>query len=85
VGRQHVPNLPIIVSENGVNSADDALRPRYMALHIHQMWRAVNFNWRSRVTSTVTGGQLRMGPRLDAPLRALGLDVETQKRIRRPL
>jgi beta-glucosidase len=38
-------NLPIIVTENGVEDAEDSLRPRYLAEHIHQMWRAVNFNW----------------------------------------
>lgn len=37
--------LPIIVTENGVEDADDHMRPRYLAQHIHQMWRAVNFNW----------------------------------------
>src|SRR5688572_11986686 len=39
------PQLPIIVTENGVADARDQLRPRYLAQHIHQMWRAVNFNW----------------------------------------
>ena len=39
------PNLPIIVTENGVEDADDHMRPRYTIQHIHQMWRAVNFNW----------------------------------------
>lgn len=38
-------NLPIIISENGVEDADDHMRPRYIAQHIHQLWRAVNFNW----------------------------------------
>jgi beta-glucosidase len=38
-------NLPIYVTENGVEDADDHLRPRYLARHIHQVWRAVNFNW----------------------------------------
>lgn len=38
-------NLPIIITENGVENADDSLRPRYLAQHIHQAWRAVNFNW----------------------------------------
>ncbi len=37
--------LPIIVTENGVENADDQLRPRYMIEHIHQLWRSVNFNW----------------------------------------
>jgi beta-glucosidase len=39
------PNLPIIVSENGIPDAEDRIRPRYITQHIHQMWRAVNFNW----------------------------------------
>lgn len=36
--------LPIIVTENGIDDTDDTLRPQYMIEHIHQMWRAVNFN-----------------------------------------
>jgi beta-glucosidase len=39
------PNLPLIISENGIECADDHIRPRYIAQHVHQMWRAVNFNW----------------------------------------
>jgi beta-glucosidase len=38
-------NVPIFVTENGVEDADDNLRPRYLAQHIHQVWRGVNFNW----------------------------------------
>lgn len=38
-------NLPIIVAENGVEDSQDVLRPSYLALHLHQLWRAVNFNW----------------------------------------
>ncbi|MDI6769494.1 MAG: family 1 glycosylhydrolase [Anaerolineales bacterium] len=38
-------NVPILVTENGVEDAEDKMRPRYIAQHIHQMWRAVNFNW----------------------------------------
>jgi beta-glucosidase len=38
-------NLPIIVTENGVEDADDHLRPRYLIEHLHQVWRGVNFNW----------------------------------------
>jgi beta-glucosidase len=37
--------LPMIVSENGVDDPDDRLRPRYLAEHVHQIWRAVNFNY----------------------------------------
>ncbi|RME91159.1 MAG: glycoside hydrolase family 1 protein [Anaerolineae bacterium] len=39
------PNLPILITENGVECADDHIRPRYLAQHVHQVWRAVNFNW----------------------------------------
>ena len=37
--------LPIIITENGIEDAEDSLRPQYLAEHIQQMWRAVNFNW----------------------------------------
>jgi beta-glucosidase len=36
---------PIIITENGVEDADDHLRPRYLLQHLHQLWRGVNFNW----------------------------------------
>jgi beta-glucosidase len=39
------PNLPILVTENGIEDSTDRIRPRYLAQHIHAMWRAVNFNW----------------------------------------
>ena len=79
------PNLPIIVSENGVNSADDSLRPRYIAQHIHQMWRAVNFNWPIKGYlhwSLVDNFEWSFGWKHRFGL--WGLDVDTQKRIRRP-
>lgn len=38
-------NLPILITENGVDDADDHLRPRYLIQHLHQVWRAVNFNF----------------------------------------
>jgi beta-glucosidase len=37
--------VPMIVTENGVDDASDRLRPRYLIQHLHQVWRAVNFNW----------------------------------------
>jgi len=36
--------LPIIVTENGVEDSHDTLRPRYLAEHVHQMWRVINNN-----------------------------------------
>jgi beta-glucosidase len=38
-------NLPILVTENGIEDREDSLRPAYLAQHIHQVWRAVNFNY----------------------------------------
>jgi len=37
--------IPILITENGVEDPDDKLRPKYLVQHIHQMWRAVNFNF----------------------------------------
>jgi beta-glucosidase len=39
------PNMPILVTENGIEDSTDRIRPRYLAQHVHAMWRAVNFNW----------------------------------------
>ena len=39
------PHTPIYVTENGVASSDDILRRRYLAQHVHQMWRALNQNY----------------------------------------
>jgi beta-glucosidase len=37
--------LPILITENGVEDAADGVRPRYLAAHLRQLWRAANFNW----------------------------------------
>ncbi len=37
--------LPIRIAENGIEDAEDKLRPRYLASHLRQLWRAANFNW----------------------------------------
>ena len=38
-------NLPILITENGVEDREDQLRPRYLIQHLHQVWRAANFNF----------------------------------------
>ena len=79
------PNLPIIVTENGTEDADDHMRPRYLAQHVHQMWRAVNFNWPIKGYfhwSLVDNFEWERG--WTQRFGLWGLDVETQKRIRRP-
>ncbi len=79
------PDLPIIVTENGVEDAEDKMRPRYIAQHIHQLWRAVNFNWPIKGYfhwSLVDNFEWERG--WTQRFGLWGLDVETQKRIRRP-
>ena len=79
------PNLPILITENGVEDSDDQLRRRYLAQHIHQMWRAVNFNWPVKGYfhwTLVDNFEWDRGWTQQFGL--WGLDVETQKRIKRP-
>ncbi len=77
--------LPLYVTENGVDDAEDSLRPRYLAEHIHQVWRAINFNWPVRGYFHWTladnfewerGWTQRFG--------LWNLDLQTQARIKRP-
>jgi beta-glucosidase len=79
------PNLPILVTENGIECADDHIRPRYIAQHIHQMWRAVNLNWPVKGYfhwSQVDNFEWDLGWTHRFGLWAL--DTETQKRTKRP-
>jgi len=78
-------NLPILITENGVDDSQDRLRPRYLVEHLHQVWRAVNSNWPVKGYFHWTlvdnfewerGWTQRFG--------LWGLDLPTQKRIRRP-
>jgi beta-glucosidase len=38
-------DIPIIITENGVENLDDQFRRKYLIQHLHQVWRAVNFNF----------------------------------------
>jgi beta-glucosidase len=78
------PNLPIIITENGVEDSDDHLRPRYLAQHLHQVWRAVNFNWPVKGYfhwSLVDNFEWERG--WTQRFGLWGLEVDSQKRIRR--
>ncbi|HJS18864.1 MAG TPA: family 1 glycosylhydrolase [Anaerolineales bacterium] len=84
-GVRTYPNLPILITENGVEDSDDHMRPRYLAQHIHQVWRAVNFNWPVKGYFHWTlmdnfewerGWTQRFG--------LWALDEKTQKRTKRP-
>jgi len=84
-GVRTYPNLPIIITENGVEDADDHMRPRYVTQHIHQVWRAVNFNWPVKGYfhwSLVDNFEWERG--WTQRFGLWGLDVETQKRVKRP-
>ncbi len=77
--------VPILVTENGVEDSTDALRPRYLVEHIHQVWRAVNFNWRVQGYlhwTLVDNFEWQRGWTWRYGLWAL--DVATQRRIKRP-
>jgi beta-glucosidase len=79
------PALPILITENGIEDATDRIRPRYIAEHVHAMWRAVNFNWPVRGYfhwSLVDNFEWERGWTQRFGLWAI--DVETQKRTRRP-
>lgn len=79
------PNLPILITENGVEDPDDAMRPRYLVQHLREMWRAINFNWPVKGYfhwSLVDNFEWERG--WTQRFGLWGLDVETQTRIRRP-
>jgi beta-glucosidase len=79
------PNLPIILTENGVEDTEDKMRPRYIAQHIHQVWRSVNFNYPVKGYfhwSLVDNFEWERG--WTQRFGLWGLDLETQKRIKRP-
>ena len=78
-------NLPMIITENGVEDADDRLRPRYIIEHLHQVWRAINFNWPVKGYfhwSLVDNFEWERG--WSQRFGLWGLDPATQARIRRP-
>jgi beta-glucosidase len=79
------PNLPILITENGVEDDQDRMRPRYLAQHIHQMWRGVNFNWPVRGYfhwSLLDNFEWERG--WTQRFGLWGLDPDTQLRIHRP-
>jgi beta-glucosidase len=42
----HGYDLPIYITENGIEDPEDRIRSRFLAGHIHTLWRAANFNWK---------------------------------------
>jgi len=41
----HQFNLPIYITENGVEDAQDIMRPAYLLEHLRKVWGAANSNW----------------------------------------
>jgi len=37
-------NLPIYITENGIEDREDSLRRRYIIQNLHQVWRAINMS-----------------------------------------
>jgi beta-glucosidase len=78
------PNLPIIVTENGIEDSTDRIRPRYLAQHVQAMWRAVNLNWLVRGYfhwSLVDNFEWERG--WTQRFGLWGIDTETQQRTKR--
>jgi beta-glucosidase len=77
--------LPIYITENGVEDAEDRLRPRYLAAHLRQVWKAVNIGTPVRgyyYWSLVDNFEWERG--WTQRFGLWGLDIETQARLRRP-
>ncbi len=77
-------NIPILVTENGIEDTDDNLRQLYLVEHIHQMWRAVTFSWPIKGYfhwSQVDNFEWERG--WSQRFGLWGLNTETQARTRR--
>lgn len=78
-------DLPIYVTENGVEDPQDDLRRRYLALHIRRLWDAVNRNWQVKGYfhwTLVDNFEWERG--WTQPFGLWALDPETQQRTKRP-
>jgi beta-glucosidase len=77
--------VPVIITENGIEDAQDELRPRYVLEHLHALWKVMNgnypvkgyFHW-----SLVDNFEWERG--WTQRFGLWGLNVETQARIKRP-
>ncbi len=79
------PDLPVLITENGIEDITDRIRPRYLAQHVHAMWRAVNFNWPVKGYfhwSLVDNFEWERG--WSQRFGLWGIHPETQKRTKRP-
>ena len=80
----HQFDLPIYITENGVEDSQDKMRPSYLIEHLHQVWRAANFSWQVKgyyYWSQIDNFEWERG--WSQRFGLYGLDVDTQKRTRR--
>jgi beta-glucosidase len=78
-------DVPLFISENGVEDSDDHLRPQYLVEHLEQVWRAANYNYRVEGYfhwSLVDNFEWERG--WTQRFGLWGLDLATGARIRRP-
>jgi beta-glucosidase len=81
----HQFGVPMIITENGVDDAEDTLRPQFILEHLHALWRVINdnylvegyFHW-----TLVDNFEWERG--WTQRFGLWYLDLETQARIRRP-
>lgn len=45
IKRLSTMGIPIYITENGIPDADDDQRPRALLLHLHRMWKAIQYNF----------------------------------------
>jgi len=77
--------LPIHITENGIPDADDDQRPRALLLHLHQLWRTIQYNVQVKSYyhwTLVDNFEWAEGWTL--PFGLIELDPQTQTRTPRP-
>ena len=77
-------NLPIYITENGIEDSKDALRPAYIARHLHRIWQAASANYQIKGYfhwSQVDNFEWERG--WSQRFGLWELDVDSQKRTRR--
>ncbi len=80
----HQFDLPIYITENGVEDAEDTMRRAYLLQHLRKVWDAANSNWQVKGYfhwSQVDNFEWERG--WSQRFGLWGIDPETQERTRR--
>jgi beta-glucosidase len=81
----HKFNLPIYITENGVEDSQDVMRPAYTLEHLRKVWDAANRNWQVKGYfhwSQIDNFEWERG--WSQRFGLWGIDPITQERQRRP-